>query len=120
MIRSRPNRVASMLLAGLVGCGGQPTRYEPHHEMLPGPGLFSGSSGEFSWRAGKEQAVVQLPRARPEEPAPEADAAELDSYRRYRRAKEAASDEWREFLEWQSWQAYLQWHRTQSSGPRVP
>lgn len=114
--------IAALLLSSLVGCGGQPTRYEPHHEMMPGPGLFSGSSGAFSWSGASQGAApAPPPDSRPAAAAVEEGSSEPETYRRYRRAKEADSDEWREFLEWKSWQAYLQWRRLHSSGsPRAP
>ncbi len=109
-------------LLALAGCGGQPIQYQAHNEMMPGPGLFSGDSGVFSWSPGRQHSDAGRPPAKPLPPtATTADkvdlADEAEGFRRYQQAKHARSAEWLEFVEWQSWQAYARWHSGRTPAP---
>ena len=85
------HRAMACVLALAAGCGAQPVEYRSQNEIPSGPGLFSGSDGEFVLRIGA------------------ASPAGRDDFERWKKGAEG-SDEYREFQDWREWR---EWRRQQ-------
>ncbi len=89
--------LVSLLAVALCGCGGKYFEYQDPKDIPPGPGLFSGSEGAFTFSTDKKKSTTEV--------ASSDEVRELEALREFRRWKASSADtaEYREFQAWWEW-----------------